>query len=216
MGKVMRIEAMQDTTQSVPLSSAFPWLTERPSRDIPAYNCPTEHLVELMKTLKSTFGFDVLSDLTAADWGVDATPRYTCFYHLYSLERHEYLRIAADCKSPLEPSMPSLTGLWQGANWLEREVFDMFGIVFADHPDLRRILMWDNYPFHPLRKDFPLAGIEAPLPSEDAGMAGEILSGVTSPAPEAGGPFTAGCGSVASKVEPRAKDQSWNEKHPKQ
>ena len=211
----MQIEAMQDTTQSVSLKDGFPWLTERPTRDFTAYNCPSEHLVELMTALRDVHGYDILSDLTAVDWGVDAAPRFTCFYHLYSLDRHEYLRIASDCKSPVEPSMVTLTGLWHGANWFEREVFDMFGITFVGHPDLRRILMWDNYPFHPLRKDFPLAGIEAPLPNEDAAVAGEIIGGMTQPAPEAGGPFTAGCGSVASKVEPRAKDQSWNEKHPK-
>ena len=111
--------------------------------------------------------------------------------------------------------MPSLTGLWSGANWLEREVFDMYGITFAGHPDLRRILMWDNYPFYPQRKDFPLAGIEAPLSSEDPGIAAEIQGGKTISAPLDGGPFTAGCTARSSKAEPRAKDQSWNEKHPK-
>lgn len=215
MGRVVRIEAMQDTTQTVSLKDAFPWLTERPSRDFTAYNCPPERLLELMAALRSSHGYEQLSDLTAADWGTGASPRFSCFYHLYSLERHEYLRIAVDCPSAVEPSLPSVTGLWNGANWLEREVFDMFGISFAGHPDLRRILMWDNYPFHPLRKDFPLAGIEAPLPNEDAGVAGEILGGMTQVAPEAGGPFTARGGRVASKAEPRAKDQSWNEKHPK-
>jgi len=206
---------MQDTTQTVSLKEAFPWLTERPSHDMPAYNCPAEHLVELMNALVNAHGYEMLSDLTAADWGVSASPRFTCFYHLYSLEKHVYLRVAVDCASVAEPVLPSVTSIWGGADWLEREVFDMYGIAFSAHPDLRRILMWDNYPFNPLRKDFPLAGIPAPLSNEDPSIAAEIQGGMTIAAPEAGGPFTASCGTVASKIEPRSKDQTWSEKRPK-
>jgi NADH-quinone oxidoreductase subunit C len=206
---------MQETTQTVSLKDKFPWLTDRATGDFPAYNCPPEHIVELMRALSAGLGYDMLADLTAFDKGVEAKPRYTCIYHLYSLDRHEYLRIASDCLSAVEPSMPSLTSIWGGADWLEREVYDMFGITFSGHPDMRRILMWDNYPFHPLRKDFPLAGIPAPLSSEDPGVAAEIQGGKTIPAALAGGPFTAGCGTVSSKIEPRAKDQSWSDKHPK-
>jgi len=202
---------MQDTSQSASIKEAFPWLNERPSADCPAFNCPQERLVELMHGLSKAQGYIILADLTAVDWGLEAKPRFTCFYHLYSMGRNDYLRIAVDCISSSEPLMPTVTHLWGGANWLEREVFDMFGIQFPGHPDLRRILMWDNYPFHPLRKDFPLAGIEAPLPNEDA-IAEEILGGQTQTAPMAGGPFSAGCGTTMSKTEPRAKDQSWNEK----
>jgi NADH-quinone oxidoreductase subunit C len=205
---------MQDTTQTVSLKEAFPWLSERPSNDHPAFNCPAEHLVELMNALVAR-GFEVLSDLTAADWGVSANPRFSCFYHVYSLEKHEYLRIVVDCASATEPTLPSVTAIWGGANWLEREIYDMYGISFKGHPDLRRILMWDNYPYNPLRKDFPLAGIPAPLSNEDIGIAAEIQGGMTIAAPEAGGPFTAGCGLGASKMEPRSKDQAWSEKRPK-
>jgi NADH-quinone oxidoreductase subunit C len=206
---------MQDTTQTVSLKESFPWLTERPSKDHTAYNCPPEHLVELMNALVNAHGYEMLSELSGVDWGVSASPRFSCFYHLYSLERHEYLRIVVDCASATEPTLPSVTSIWGGANWLEREVYDMYGVTFSGHPDLRRILMWDNYPFNPLRKDFPLAGIPAPLPNEDTTVAAEIQGGMTIAAPEAGGPFTAGCGTVASKIEPRAKDQSWGEKRPK-
>lgn len=203
---------MQDTTQSVSLTETFPWLGERPSADFPAYNCPPEHLIELMRELSSRFGYEKLSDLTAADWGVGASPRFTCFYHLYSHKDHAYVRIASDCTGDAEPEIPSVTGIWGAADWLEREVYDMFGITFTGHPDMRRILMWDNYPYHPLRKDFPLAGLEAPLPSEDPAVAAEIIGGRTMTAPECGGPFTAGNGTLSSKTEPSAKDQSWNEK----
>jgi NADH-quinone oxidoreductase subunit C len=206
---------MEETIQTVSLTEKFPYLSERPSGDFAAYNCPSDKLVELMKALSTECGYEFIADLTAFDNGVDAKPRFTCVYHLYSTARHEYLRIASDCASAMEPSMPSVTGIWGGANWLEREVFDMFGITFAGHPDMRRILMWDNYPYNPLRKEFPLAGIEAPLSSEDPGIAAEIQGGKTIPAPLAGGPFTAGCSIRSSKAEPRAKDQSWSEKHPK-
>ncbi len=205
---------MQDTTQSASIKEAFPWLAVRPSVDCPAFNCPAERVQALMLGLRDDQGYAQLSDLTAVDWGQDASPRFTVFYHLYSMQRNDYLRIATDCPGGSEPYMPSVSSIWQGANWLEREAYDMFGITFRGHPDLRRILMWENYPYHPLRKDFPLAGLEAPLPSEDP-IGNEMLGGHTQPAPMAGGPFAAGSGKPMSKTEPRAKDESWNEKCPK-
>ena len=205
---------MQDTTQSASIKEAFPWLNERPSGDCAAFNCPPERVPALMLSLRDEHGYKSLADLTAVDWGLEASPRFSVFYHLYSQERNEYLRIVADCTSRVEPTVPTVTHLWKGANWLEREVYDMFGIDFAGHPNLCRILMWDEYPHHPMRKDFPLAGIEAPLPGEDV-IREEILDGQTQVAPMAGGPFVASCGHTMSKAEPRAKDQSWSEKKPK-
>jgi len=102
-----------------------------------------------------------------------------------------------------------VVSLWPGANWHEREAFDMFGIRFDGHPDLRRILMWDGYPYHPLRKEFPLAGIETVLP--DAEVVEETKTKVIA-APMAGGPFVASSGEMnLTEAEPRAKDESWNE-----
>jgi len=108
--------------------------------------------------------------------------------------------------------MPSATGLWPGANWHEREAYDMFGIGFEGHPDLRRILMWDGYPYFPLRKDFPLAGLETALP--DSAVAEETGAKVM-PAPYMGGPFVAAAGRPMDEAEPRAKDQSWSEQQEK-
>ncbi len=98
--------------------------------------------------------FDFLMDLTAVDhW--KRKPRFELVYHLYSRSKNARLRL----KAPLggsSPEAPSLTSLWPAANWYEREVFDMFGIRFRGHPDLRRILMYQEFQGHPLRKDYPI------------------------------------------------------------
>jgi NADH-quinone oxidoreductase subunit C len=120
-----------------------------------------------------------------------------------------YLRVAADCANDAEPEMPSVAAIWPGANWHERETYDMFGITFTGHPDLRRILMWEGYPHHPLRKEFPLAGIEGELP--DPEVAAETKTKLIA-APMAGGPFVASGGGLnIGEDEPRAKDESWSE-----
>src|SRR5208282_5456811 len=105
--------------------------------------------------------------------------------------------------------MPTVTNLWPAANWHERETYDMFGIAFPGHPDLRRILMWDGYPHFPLRKEFPLAGVDAALP--DVEVAAETGAKAI-PAPMAGGPFVASSGEAnLGDAEPKAKDESWSE-----
>jgi len=133
-------------------------------------------------------------------------------YHLYAPEKHAYVRIAADCADDESPSAPSLCGLFKSANWMERETYDMFGIRYQGHPDLRRILMWDEYPHHPLRKDFPLAGHENELWDQEIA---ESTGTKVKPAPMAGGPFVAQHSVFHSKREPAAKDESWNEEEEK-
>jgi NADH-quinone oxidoreductase subunit C len=195
------------------IKAKFPQVTDRPSLDHPAVNAPASEAAGVLKALRDEFAYDLLSDVTAIDWSQGANPRFTVVYHLFSTSTHGYFRVAANCPQNAEPEVPSVTTLWPAANWHEREVYDMFGIKFAGHPDLRRILMWDGYPHFPLRKEFPLAGIETPLPDPD--VAAETGATVK-PAPMAGGPFVASPGEInLSEAEPRAKDESWTERRQK-
>ena len=104
-------------------------------------------------------GFDMLMDLTAVDYlkypGREDGPRFDVVYHLYSVTHNHRVRL----KVPVEqdaPSVPTATALWPIANWLEREVWDMYGIRFDGHPDLRRLLLYEEFVGHPLRKDYPM------------------------------------------------------------
>jgi len=193
------------------LEERFDFLTERESADHLAVNCPADKLIELCTALRDEFGYDMLIDVTAVDWDAQS-PRFTGVYHFLSTSKHEYLRVAADCPDDINPTLPSLCDLYAAANWHERETFDLMGIRYAGHPNLRRILMWDEYPYHPLRKDFPLAGIEVPLPAAD--VAEQTKASVIA-APMMGGPFVSSGDGPMSQTEPRARDESWTEKKQK-
>ena len=201
-----------DADLSSAVSQQFPAATPRASADHPAFNIPADQAVALLQFLRDTRGYDFLMDVTAIDWTAEVSPRFTIVWHLYSSTKHTYVRLAANCPSDAEPAMPSVSHLWAGANWHERETYDMFGIKFTSHPDLRRILMWDAYPYFPLRKEFPLAGL--PTEMSEADINAEIGVGVIS-APMAGGPFVATPGEPMSDAEPRAKDEAWSEQKPK-
>ncbi len=196
------------------LKGKFPSVTDRLSSDCPAVSVPTGELISALKSLRDEHAFDLLSDVTAIDWAEGASPRFTAVYHLYSTTSHAAIRVATPCTGDdAAPTVPSVVPLWPGANWHEREAYDMFGITFEGHPDLRRILMWDGYPYHPLRKEFPLAGIETVLP--DSEVAQETKAKVI-PAPMMGGPFVASAGEMnLTDAEPRAKDESWSERSAK-
>jgi NADH-quinone oxidoreductase subunit C len=195
------------------LKEKFPQATARASLDWPAFNVPAAEVLAVLKYLRDEFTYDMLVDVTAIDAGVGKSPRFTVVWHLLSITGHTYVRIAADCLDAAEPAMPSAVGLWPGANWHERETYDMFGITFTGHPDLRRILMWEGYPYFPLRKEFPLAGIETVLP--DVEVAAETKAKVKS-APMMGGPFVASSGEIGlGEAEPKAKDESWTERREK-
>ena len=141
-------------------------------------------------------GFTYLLDISGVDnFGED--PRFEVVYELYHFERGEWLRLKIKVSED-DLEVDSVADLWATADWHEREAFDMFGLRFRGHPDLRRILMWDGYPYFPLRKDFPLAG----RPSE---MPDVAFTGV---APLVGGPFvTSSTTATAKDREPRARPQ---------
>jgi NADH-quinone oxidoreductase subunit C len=195
------------------LKGKWPGVKDRASLDYPAVDVPPADLVAVLRSLKEEHGFDMLVDVSGVDWSPAASPRFTVVYHVFSTTKHDYVRVAADCADNAAPEVPSAVPVWPAADWHEREAFDMFGIRFGGHPDLRRILMWDGYPYYPLRKDFPLAGIETELP--DAEVTAETKTGAIA-APMMGGPFVASPGEInLTEAEPRAKDESWTERRPK-
>ena len=100
-------------------------------------------------------GFDLLSDITAVDYWQKKAPRFEVVYQMVSLKNRSRLRLRVAAPEN-DPTVDSLTPLWRGANFLEREVWDLYGIRFTDHPDLRRILLYDEFEGHPLRKDYPV------------------------------------------------------------
>jgi len=150
-------------------------------------------LHEMAKFCRDELSFDYLLDITSIDnFGED--PRFEIVYHLYSMPHGVHLRLKLRVPEELG-AVDTISDIWPTANWHEREAYDMMGIKFTGHPDLRRILMWDGYPFFPLRKDFPLEG----LPSEMPDIA------FTKVTPMEGGPFVTVPSSAGSKDrEPRA------------
>jgi NADH-quinone oxidoreductase subunit C len=113
-------------------------------------------IVDVCRFLKDQRTFVRISSITAVDW-IPAEPRFEVVYHLHSLERNERLRLK--CRLGGEnPEIDSVTGVWRGADWYEREVFDLFGIRFRNHPNLKRILMPEDWEGYPLRKDYPVPG----------------------------------------------------------
>jgi NADH-quinone oxidoreductase subunit C len=153
-----------------------------------------ERITEVCAFAKNQLGFDLLVDISSVDnYGDD--PRWLIVYELYSIAHRCYLRLKTSV-SEEKSEMPTVTGVWRTADWHEREIFDLMGIRFRGHPDLRRIIMWDGYPYHPLRKDFPVAGKPTDVPDV----------AFTKAAPIEGGPFvTAPGGKDAIEREPRVK-----------
>ena len=115
-----------------------------------------ERLIETCRFLKHDLQFERLSTVTAVD-RYPSAPRFEVVYHLQSIARRERLRLKCRLAGD-NPEIDSATEVWRSANWYEREVFDMFGVRFRNHPDPRRILMPDDWEGHPLRKDYPIAG----------------------------------------------------------
>lgn len=120
-----------------------------------------EHIVEVCGFLKTAPGleFNFLSDVCGFDRGPEEEPRFEVNYHLFSTTRFHRIRLKVLVNED-DAHVPSVTGIWRTANWHERETYDLFGVIFDNHPDLRRILLPDDWQGHALRKDFPLRGYE--------------------------------------------------------
>jgi len=142
------------------LAGAFPEAHEVEDPD--ALGSPTVRLhdatmLEVLAWLRDDDAtrFDLLSSVTAVDW-TERAPRFDIVYHLYSLpHRH---RLTAKVRCDADPGVPSVVPIWPAADWLERETFDLYGVKFREHPDLRRVFLPEDWEGHPLRKDYPLEG----------------------------------------------------------
>ena len=140
-----------------------------------------EKIVEICQFLKTEQAFDVLSDICGLD-NYGEEPRFGLDYLLYSMRDRQWLRLKIRIPED-DLVVDTISTVWKSANWLEREAWDMYGIKFRGHPNMKRILMWEGYPYHPQRKDFPLAGLPADLPEYGKDV------GQTATANMLGGPF---------------------------
>lgn len=162
-------------------------------RDEHTVTVKPEDFRAVMEFCKKDLNLEFLLDASSVD-NTGEDPRFALVYELATLNDSVHLRVKTNAAEGEE--IPTVSDLWATADWHEREIWDMMGIRFSGHPDLRRILMWEGYPYHPLRKEFPLAGKPTEMP--DVAFTGE--------APLADGPFVtaAGAGSRV-EAEPRAR-----------
>ena len=179
------------------LRESFPDVVGEPSEfrgEVTLVVADPLRIADVCKAAKDRLGFDMLLDLCSVDnEGTD--PRWTVVYELFGIGHGCHLRLKTQV-SEESSELPTVSGVWRTADWHEREAWDMMGIRFSGHPDLRRILMWDGYPYHPLRKDFPLAGKPTELP--------EVA--FTRTAPLEGGPFVTVPSTADSTLrEPRSR-----------
>lgn len=127
-----------------------------PATDQPTVVIPADRLLDAGRYLRdrAEFRFSLLADMTAVDW-LPRNPRFEVVYHLVSIERRARLRLKTLVPADVA-ALPTVADIWPAAGWLEREIWDMFGIAFDGHPDLRRLLMPEDWEGHPLRKDYPV------------------------------------------------------------
>lgn len=120
---------------------------------------PRENIIDACRFLRDEHGFDMLADLCGSDRGPEDHPRFEVNYHLFSTTHYQRLRLKV-LLSEDDPTVETVTQIWRTADWHEREAYDLVGIKFAGHPDLRRILLPSDFDGHALRKDYPLRGYE--------------------------------------------------------
>lgn len=152
-----------------------------------------EKIREVSLCLRDKLDYNYLLDISSVDHE-NEEPRFEIVYEHYSLASHRHLRLS--CRvSEDNPILPTICDIYPTANWHEREIYDMMGIKFRGHPDLRRILMWEGYPYFPLRKEFPLEGLPVHMPDGHFADA----------APMEGGPFVTSPTDLAHEAEPRSR-----------
>jgi NADH-quinone oxidoreductase subunit C len=153
-----------------------------------------EDIHEVAKFCRDELTFDYLLDISSVDHFGDE-PRFEVVYELYSMATGTHLRLKLRVSED-DPNVASVADIWRAADWHEREIYDMMGLRFTNHPDLRRILMWEGYPYFPLRKEFPLEGLPSNMPDV----------AFTAAAPLEGGPFVTLPSTATTKDrEPRAR-----------
>lgn len=152
-----------------------------------------EAVHDVLAECRTKLGYEMLLDVSGVDH-LGTEPRFDVAYELATVDDSKHLRIKVRVAE--DQPVPTAVDLWGAADWHEREVWDMMGIPFAGHPNLKRILMWEGYPYHPLRKDFPLAGRPTEMPDV----------AFTDAAPMAGGPFVSSSGAPNTVLrEPRSQ-----------
>ena len=176
------------------ICARFPRVARKEFRGDVTLTVQPDDLLAVMRYAREACGFDMLLCVSSVD-NLGCEPRFETNYTITQAETGANLLVRCPV-SEAENAVPSLVSVWRAANWLEREQYDLMGIEFTGHPDLRRIMMWEGYPYHPLREDFPVAGKDF----EQAGLA------FTQKAPTAGGPFITRPGvQTAAAREPRAQ-----------
>ena len=182
-------------TAAAALAAKFPIVSQKEFRGELTLTVNRAQFHDIAAFLRDQLGYTYLIDVSSVDH-MGQEPRYEVVYELQNFERADHLRVKYTVSED-DATAPTVTDLWATADWHEREAFDMMGIRFTGHPDLRRILMWEGYPFHPLRKDFPLAGKDSDTPDVAFSRA----------APLAGGPFvTSPTGGDTQDREPRSRE----------
>ena len=181
----------QDTAQRV--LDKFSSASRHEFRGEQTVTVTADELRAVLEYCYNELGFDFLIDISSVD-NMGSEPRFEVVYELATVDDSRHLRVKASVADAED--VPTVSDLWATADWHEREIYDMMGIKFSGHPDLRRILMWEGYPYYPLRKEFPLAGKPTEMPDV-------AFTGV---APMAGGPFVTSAGADSRvKAEPRAR-----------
>lgn len=142
---------------------------------------PAAGLTDVMTHLRDELNYKMLTDITCVDW-LPRDPRYDVNYHLLDMKEASRLRVKVQLEDVDTPTVPSMTPIWPSANWLEREVYDFFGVSFNGHPDLRRILMPEEWVGHPLRKDYPVGGVPVEYRIEPAYVGENVVPSEARPA----------------------------------